>query len=495
MRNQLLGLSAAVAVAALGTNTARADHKPTLGTLAISLPNAHTTTVETLQAMGTQGALRSDRFDGQDLVDRIDVGGAAARAEARRKAGAKFQAGREAYDSLDLDKAVQYFAEAADLYRTADLRRSFDDYLQACVWHAASRYLNGDKAGAQHDFSKIFVLAPRAVIDKQLFPPDLLATAERSRAEVEAEATINLQVSATPPGLAWVDGHLAGATPVTVGRVPTGEHLVVVAAPGEQLAVTTTAGTQVRVNLTRAGGRDDFEAVRSRAAAAFFGTNRTPELAAAARSLGVDQLLVVAYEGAKSPVLHLLRVTADGRALAGAEGNAGADAVQELNRLLPAVLAKDAPEAAQRALISSEQRNGQGSGGVNVPALAPWLGLGALVLAGGSTAFALIANTHRNDFERTPQINTQASAAQASATKRTALVADVLGVSAGVVALTAASVYFAPGLWGWHAPASSELAPDKAKPVDKGEEDLRESLRLAPSFFSGGAGVVALAQF
>ncbi len=480
-----------------GATVAQAEDKPTLGVVAVSLPYKQSSTVATLQAVATQAVLRAERFDGQDLVDRVDVQASAARRDSRRKAVTRFQSAREAYDGLDLDRAAQLFAEAADLFRDADLRAAFDDYVNARLWHAASRYLNGDKPGAQKEFTKIFVLSPRVVLDRQAFPPDLLAAAERARAGVTADTSFSLTVTATPPGLAWVDGRLAGPTPATVSHLAAGEHDVIVAAPGFQQAVTNSASAQQKVVLSRSSGRDDFETVRAQVAAGFFAVDRTAKLAAVARSLGVEQVLVVALEEGKPGQVHLLRVTADGHPLAGAEGNAGIDGVEELSRLLPAMLGKDAPEAAQKALLLSERRSGQSSSGVNVPGLAPWFAIGAGALAGGSLLFALLANGELNNYKTTPQNSPQAPGYK-SATQTDALVADVFGVTAGVVAATAASFYFTPGLWGWHPRGSGDAGKPDSKPRKddhNGEDDLRESLQISPVVGPNGGEILVSARF
>ena len=481
------------------STVAWADEHPTLGAIAVTLPYKQQSsgTEATLQAIAAQAVLRNERFDGRDLVDQADPQGAATRREGRGKAAARFQAGREAYDGLDLDKAAKLFGESADLYRETDSHSSFDDYLSARLWHAASRFLNGDKTGAQKEFTRIFVQAPRVVLDKQAFPPDLLAAAERARAVVVSDLSFSMTVSSSPAGLAWVDGRLAGPTPATVNHLAPGEHNVVVATAGYQPANATTSSAQAQLTLTRASGREDFETARSQVAAAFLGVDRTPQVAAVARSLGLAQLLVVVAEDKRSGTLHLLRVTADGRPLAAAEGNSGADPVEELSRLLPQVLGKDAPDSVQKAMIASERRTGQSSAGVNIPGLAPWFGGAALVLAVGSTVFGVLANHDRNLYAQTDQLDTATSHHLASVTSTNAVVADVFGITAGVVAVTAASFYFTPGLWGWHPrpTTDTEVTPDKPKKDRSGEDDLRESFMLVPVVEPNGGGVLASARF
>ncbi|HUB06298.1 MAG TPA: PEGA domain-containing protein [Myxococcales bacterium] len=426
---------------------------------AIAVGPAGSADVDALQAAATLALLRDGRLAGVDPAERLDTRGQAARAAAYRQGVAKMKAARSSYDNLDLAAAIDGFGEAAQAYASAGGHRAFEAYVQALVWQAACRWVNGDHDAARQELVHVFSEAPGAVLDKSAFPPDLMEEADRDRTEAEANGTVDLRVASQPVGLVSVDGQLQGASPLVV-KVPPGRHFVTVSAPGWELAAQRAAGS-VDLRLSPVGERGWLEQERRALAQDLENVDRAAPIKQVMERLGVSQLLVLSLEetgGERS--LVAARFAADGHVLAFAREPvaAGAPLAEAADKVLAAALARDLPRGAGGKPVTDTGIEG---GGFHlaldqhgIALIVGGVGL-ASVIAG--TIFGIVELHDRSGYSATPQDEVGQSQFWSNVGNRNAVVSDVLDI-VGAVGLGAGVA-----IWFW--PKGSASAPTEKTDV------------------------------
>lgn len=454
--------------------------KPTVTAIALSAPPSGSSQVGAevalLQAIATHSVLRDERLAGIDAAERIDAAGAAGRGAAAREGLARSKAGHAAYDNLDLAEAVKDFGEAAQAYIGADARRSFEAYIEALVWQAASRWVNGDKQGARAELARVFAEDPGVELDKSAFPPDLMEEADRDRGEAESQAKVELEVTCAPPALIWIDGKPVGPAPLTVKVLP-GRHLVAASAPGYGLASTRSVGTRVHLDLPPIAEAAWLSSQRKELGASFESGGRADALKAIVDRLAVDQVVALALEdeeGQRS--LVAVRVAGDGHVLAFVRQPLTGATRETAAAVMKEVLAADLPRGAGDAPITDTGLSGAGGPGRHGLAYVVG-GIGAAGVIAG-TIFGIVELHDRSAYTQTPQTNTGLSQTWEQIGNRNAVISDVADI-VGVVGLGVAAA-----VWFW--PQSSGAAPSTAR---------TEVLGLAPVPLPGGGLLAAGGRF
>ncbi len=488
LRWQARAAAQAAALAALlaFASAARAG-KPTVTALAVSLPpagvpaSAQGPEVDALQAVATRAILRDERFAGFDVSERLDTVGQGARSAAARDGLAKSKAGHTAFDNLDLSLAIKEFGEAAQAYLGADARRSFDAYIQALLWQAASRWVNGDHESARSELGRVFAEQPDLLLDKSAFPPDLIGEADNVRGEADAQTKVDLEVTTEPPALIWIDGRPVGPSPL-VAKVTPGRHLVAASSPGYSLASERSVGTRVRLKLQPAAESDWVAAQRSLLATTYESSKRAATLKGIVDRLGVDQLVVLALEqdGAVRSLVAV-RVAGDGHVLGFVrQALPGSASPREAAvGVMRSVLASDLPRGSGNKPITDTGLEGGGFaldlGQHGVALIVGSVGAAALITG---TIFGVVELHDRSNYSATPQTNQGGSATWEQIGNRNAVVSDVLDI-VGVVGLGAAAA-----VWFW--PHSS------SQPQPSGRTEV---LSLAPVLLPGGGMLAAAGRF
>ena len=470
----------------LGLATSASAVKPTVTALAVSLspsgaaPDALASEVDALQATATSSILRDDRLAGLDVAERLDTVGEGARSAAARDGLAKARAGHAAFDNLDLSLAIKSFGEAAQAYAGADVRRSFDAYIQALLWQAASRWVNGDREGARAELARVFAEQPGVVLDKSAFPPDLMDEADRDRSEADAQAKVDLEVISEPAALIWIDGRPIGPSPL-VAKVTPGRHLVAASAPGYSLASDRSVGTRLRLKLHQVAEADWLASERKLLSETYESGKRAATLKGIVDRLAVDQLVVLALEqdgGVRS--LVAVRVAGDGHVLG------------FVRQSLPGTASpREAAVGVMKTLLASDLPRGSGSQPITDTGLGGGFALnlgqhGIALVVGGVGAAALITGTifgivelhDRSNYSSTPQTNTGGSQTWEQIGNRNAVVSDVFDII-GVVGLGAAAA-----VWFW--PQSGSHAQTNER---------TEVLSFAPVPLPGGGMLSAAGRF
>jgi hypothetical protein len=317
-----------------------------------------------------------------------------------------------------------------------DARRSFDLYIQALVWQAASRWVNGDKEGARAELARVFAEDPGVSLDKSAFPPDLMDEADRDRSEAESQSKVELEVTSEPSGLVWIDGKPIGVSPL-VAKVTPGRHLVAASAPG----------TRVHLKLPPVAEADWVAGQRKTLGEDFEAKRRTSALKGILDRFAVDQLVVLALEGeGGDKSLVAVRIAGDGhvlgyvrRPLADSEKpqQAAAAAMKD-------VLASDLPRGAGNEAVTDTGIGGGGKLDLGQHGIALIVaGVGVAAIITGSIFGGAVLHD-RSAYSATPQTNVGGSQTWEQIGNRNAVISDVFDI-AGVVGLgAAAAVWFWP---------------------------------------------------
>ncbi len=171
---------------------------------------------------------------------------------------AKLAEGLSAYENLELDRAERELFEAVRAFEAVPAELLDDagrDHRKALAYLGAVWLLSGQADKAQDAFRRLLVIDPEFRLDARIFPPAMLEAFARMVREVEDAPRGAVEVSAQPDSaLVFVDGRFRGLAPVRIERLPAGDHLISVRAPGHvpfgrQVSVGAAEDTPVACRL------------------------------------------------------------------------------------------------------------------------------------------------------------------------------------------------------------------------------------------------------
>ncbi|NMB76585.1 MAG: PEGA domain-containing protein [Myxococcales bacterium] len=171
---------------------------------------------------------------------------------------ARLAEGLTAYENLELDRAERELFEAVRAFEAVPaelLEDASRDHRKALAYLGAVWLLSGQGDKAQDAFRRLLVIDPEYRLDARIFPPAMLEAFAHMVREVEDAPRGAIDVSAQPdPALVFVDGHFRGLAPVRIERLPAGDHLISVRAPGHipfgrQVSVGAAEDTPVACRL------------------------------------------------------------------------------------------------------------------------------------------------------------------------------------------------------------------------------------------------------
>ncbi len=158
--------------------------------------------------------------------------------------------GIAAYRALELDAAMQKLNKAKTAFRNNLSEEGAFEGLRAAQFYLAMSYLaKKDKSRAREELLQALVLDPERKtrkLSEKLYSNEVSKLYEEARRDAGQMSKGDLEISTQAGGeLVYVDGKSAGAAPVRVSELPTGEHFVRVEAEGREpyfAAQTVVAG-------------------------------------------------------------------------------------------------------------------------------------------------------------------------------------------------------------------------------------------------------------
>ncbi len=389
---------------------------------------------------------------------------------------------KEAYETNDFAGAMSLLEEAISVLEQADLVRDMEYLLEAHSLRALTAYYRGDTLEAGEAVARLFSLSPAYVFEGSRFPSQFREMADEVRREVQAEASMTIEVLMGPlPARVFVNGVYRGIAPLEVDGLSPAEHYVTVRALGyrsiqEQRFARPGALLRLEPETSSDGDvlGEMLEEARERMRS---GVVAEPG-AAIARWAFLDEVLVVGVRPEEDRRrVTMVRVAEDGHVLA---------STQEVVEVDDPAGVADVAAAAVRLYRDDIPRGPEGRPIRAVVRVAPLVDHsragfiigGAGIAAGlGGVAVGLHARSTALRAKELPQRHQEEIQPIVGRARRSALVADILFASA-LVAITAGSYLAAPAL---------------TEALGSGDELDRFS--VAPAPLPGGAVVTVGGEF
>lgn len=167
-----------------------------------------------------------------------------------------FDAGRAAYDNLELDEAVELFNQALQVYEeqighVTDLNNISD----CLLYRGAADVLRGHSRQSRTPFLRLLIIDPERRPDPDLFPPPVTEAFDYVSSQLSRVRNGELTVSSTPVGAdVFIDGVYQGYTPQEIPSIKAGRHYVRVrrqgfTETGQVVDITPRRATNVEATL------------------------------------------------------------------------------------------------------------------------------------------------------------------------------------------------------------------------------------------------------
>lgn len=152
--------------------------------------------------------------------------------EASDEGDALVAAGKEAYDNLDLDGAVQKLTDGALFFVKHPTLSQPKKLAEVFFFLAAAELQNGKKGPAGKDFYRAAVLDPELKPDTKIFGSDVLKAFNAAKSETHGKKGLVLIDSQPSGATIELDGKPIGVTPLTAMELSAGRHHVRALKPG-----------------------------------------------------------------------------------------------------------------------------------------------------------------------------------------------------------------------------------------------------------------------
>lgn len=180
------------------------------------------------------------------------------RATELKEALAQAEKGMRAFEELDLETAGSDLESGINslLAYSDDLDARAKKTLEQAIFASGATILfEGQTALAESIFVALLLLNPTFSPDAEAYPSNVVSRFNDLKAKVEARPTAGLSVSTNPAGGdVYVDGSFRGGSPLEIGGLADGQHIVVVRRAGYKpfgtlVPVTVERTASVEVDL------------------------------------------------------------------------------------------------------------------------------------------------------------------------------------------------------------------------------------------------------
>lgn len=136
--------------------------------------------------------------------------------------------GKQAYEMLQIQKALKLFAEARELAELAGAELDGPQPLiDLHLYSGLSLLATGKTPQAAAEFRQAVAMDPELKLSSKKFPPDVLAAFERAKRELLSGRPAEVQFVSRPPGASlFLDGKERGRTPIRSLGVYPGGHFI-----------------------------------------------------------------------------------------------------------------------------------------------------------------------------------------------------------------------------------------------------------------------------
>ncbi len=243
---------------------------------------------------------RAGEFDLIDTRELLNKGTQDPRLDTIESAHLLLARGKQQYDNLELDPAIEALSKARELFRKAAGRLGDgEEYVEALLFLGASHILSGDSELGSGAFRQVALFDKRRALDPKLFPPSMIDIFKRVKSEVAAAPVGMVQLKSNPPAAeVYLNGVYKGVTPLTLAKVSEGTHFVRLEKDGylpwgQLVDFFATHEERVEATLQASAGLEQF---KERAAKLLGDLDEEPPRPAVVQFgqwLGVDRLVVL----------------------------------------------------------------------------------------------------------------------------------------------------------------------------------------------------------
>lgn len=220
-------------------------------------------------------------------------------AQASLKRGSKgLEESVAAYEARDYEDAERKLrATLKELQGAAGAMKSCVELCEATALYAAVLYQRGDADEAKLNLIDLMALSPTFELNPKRYGKDFIAL----RATVATSRSSVLRGSATvksrPAGArVYVDGEFQGYTPMTVGPMQVGKHLLRLDRPGfrqhGELVEITPDDVEVSAELSPTNAYKKYDAQLDKVSAEIIKTETSPSSVAMGKALSIDRGLL-----------------------------------------------------------------------------------------------------------------------------------------------------------------------------------------------------------
>ncbi|MFL5347239.1 MAG: PEGA domain-containing protein [Hyalangium sp.] len=242
-----------------------------------------------------------EQFSGFTVKKPEDLFGMPADDEAQaslKRGGKGLEESLAAYEARDYEDAERKLrATLKELQGAAGAMKACAELCEATALYAAVLYQRGDSDEAKLNLIDLMALSPTFELNPKRYSKDFIAL----RANVATSRSSALRGSATvksrPAGArVYVDGEFQGYTPMTVGPMQVGKHLLRLDRPGfrqhGELMEITPDDVEVNAELTPTSNYKKYDAQLDKVSAEIIKTETSPSAVAMGKALSIDRGLL-----------------------------------------------------------------------------------------------------------------------------------------------------------------------------------------------------------
>ncbi|MGC8927381.1 MAG: PEGA domain-containing protein [Myxococcota bacterium] len=150
------------------------------------------------------------------------------------EANTYYATGKKQFENMDLDAALGSMSKAFGNYlKCPAYIGNGVEYLETLKMLGAIYMLNGEEKMGKEMFRKALIFNLETSINKDLFPPNVVAAFEKLKSEVSTMKRGSINITTIPQGAeVFVDGVFAGISPVIKKDVIVGNHFISVIKDG-----------------------------------------------------------------------------------------------------------------------------------------------------------------------------------------------------------------------------------------------------------------------
>lgn len=234
------------------------------------------------------------RYTAVDLAETLGSPDAEKAKKAFETADSLMQKGRGAFESLDLDTAVENINNALSKYeRHAASVTDFKKVAEGLMLLGAAHILRGEERTGAKRLAQAIALHPEIEPDPRLFNPGMRKVFDQAGKTLAGRPTGDLSLSSNPSyAEIYVDGRFVGVTPMLVPGVTEGGHYVRLVKDsyrdwGKMLNVKGGGETNETATLKSTTSFADFEGLLEEALAGLADDSGSDSLTDAADQLGI----------------------------------------------------------------------------------------------------------------------------------------------------------------------------------------------------------------